>query len=382
MKKRHKGAPASPGRLTPRQKRAGALFLGLLILWVGWALQGVIRERLSPEPTQPAPPLAVAVETIVPGAFVVERRWRGTVDIDQRALISAHLSAVLVELPHREGARVESGELLFRLDDAELQAERQRLAAVTARIGHELEGARRDFERQQTMIERQLISQKSMDDARQRVDMLSAQLAEARASHSLVLARLSYTQARAPFPARVERVHLNPGELATPGKPVLELVADRGFKTVAAVAQTDIAWMTAGLPVRLEVPSLGRSWEASIDRIYPALDPSTRNATIAVLFPDTDEELRSGMAVTVHARIAEHASAISVPAQAVGDSSGNPFVYVLENDTARQRLVSVGPGADGRVLILAGLVAGETIISSADPRLAEGLTVRPEATRP
>jgi RND family efflux transporter MFP subunit len=372
----------SPGRLTPRQKKAGALLLALLVLWVGWALQGVIRERLMPEPAQPASPLAVAVETIVPGAFVVERRWRGSVDIDQRALVSAHLSAVLVELPHREGARVESGELLFRLDDAEPQAERQRLAAVIARIGHELDGARRDLERQQALIERRLISRKSLDDAGQRVDMLSAQLAEARASHALVLTRLSYTQARAPFPARVERVHLNPGELATPGKPVLELVADRGFKTVAAVAQADSAWMTVGLPVRLDVPSLGQSWEATIDRIYPALDPGTRNATIAVLFPDSEEALRPGMAVTVHARIAEHASAISVPAQAVGDPSGDPFVYVLQDNTARQRPVIIGPGADGRVLILDGLAAGEIIISTADPRLTDGLTVRPEAERP
>jgi membrane fusion protein, multidrug efflux system len=382
MKKHSSRPPVSPGRLSSRQKRISALVMMVLAAWVGWALVGVVRERLAPEPPSAPPPLAVATEVVSAGPFTVERRWRGSVDIDQQALISARVTAELIELPHREGAQISAGDVLFRLDDEELQGERRRLAAVIERIEHELAGARRDLERQQTLIERELAAQKSLDDARQRVDMLGAQLAEARASHDLLLTRLGYTLVRAPFSGRLQRLHLSLGELAAAGKPVLELVADSGFKAVAAVAQADIPWLGPGLPVRLEVPALDRSFKAAIDRVYPALDPATRNATVAALFPDADGALQPGMAVVMHARIAEHEAAITVPAQAVAGAPGEAFVYVFENDSAHRRAVETGPRSGGRVLIVRGLREGETVISSADPRLADGLLVRTETTLP
>lgn len=374
--------PASPGRLSSRQKWVGALVLLLLAMWVVWALVGVVRERVAPQPPAAPAPLAVATEVVGAGPFAVERRWRGSVDIDQRALISARVTAEVIELPHREGAHVTAGDVLFRLDDEELQGERRRLGAVIERIEHELAGARRDLERQQTLIERELAPQKSLDDARQRADMLSAQLSEARASHDLLLTRLSHTQGKAPFSGRVQRLHVSLGELAAAGKPVLELVADSGFKAVAAVAQADIPWLEPGLPVRLEVPALDRSFEAAIDRVYPALDPATRNATVAALFPDADGALQPGMAVVAHARIAEHAAAITVPAQAVAGAPGEAFVYVLKNDIAYRRAVETGPRSGGRMLISHGLTEGETVIVSADQRLADGLAVRAQASRP
>ena len=368
--------PVSPGRLSSRQKRIAALVLILVTVWVGWALVGVLRERLAPDESEAAPPLAVASEVVVAVPFAVERRWRGSVDVDERALISARVTAEVIELPHREGAHVTTGDVLFRLDDEELQGERRRLGAVIERIEHELAGARRDFDRQQTLIERELATQKSLDDAHQRVNMLSAQLSEARASHDLLLTRLGYTLGKAPFSGRVQRLHVSLGELAAAGKPVLELVADTGFKAVAAVAQADISWLEPGLAVRLEVPALDRSFEAAIDRVYPALDQATRNATVAALFPDADGTLQPGMAVVLHARIAEHDAAITVPAQAVAGRPGEAFVYVFENDTAHRRAVVTGPRSGGRMLIVRGLREGETVITSADPRLADGLPVR------
>ena len=374
--------PASPGRLSSRQKRVGVLVLILLAAWVGWALVGVVRERLAAEPLAAAAPLAVSTEVVSARPFAVERRWRGSVDVDERALISARVTAEVIELPHREGAHVTAGDVLFRLDDEELQGERRRLGAVIERIEHELAGAQRDRERQQTLIERELAPQKSLDDAGQRVDMLRAQLAEARASHDLLLTRLGYTRGNAPFSGRLQRLHVSLGELAAAGKPVLELVADTGFKAVAAVAQADIPWLAPGLPVRLEVPALDRSFEAAIDRVYPALDQATRNATVAALFGGTDHGFQPGMAVVMHARIAEHESAITVPAQAVDGPPGEAFIYVLEDDIARRRVVETGPRSGGRMLIIHGLTEGETVITSADPRLADGRPVRVETTLP
>lgn len=382
MKPPSSAAPPSPGRLSTSQKLAGGLVLAALAAWIGWALFDAVQGRLAPPPSPAPPPLAVVTETLEPGRFVVERRWRGSVDIDQRALIPARTSAQVVELPHREGARVTAGDLLFRLDDAELQGERRRLAAAIERIDHELTGAKRDLERQKTLVARNLEPQKSLDDARQRVDMLAAQRAEAQATHDLTVIRLGYTQGLAPFPGRVQRLHLNIGEQATAGSTVLELVADTGFKAVAAVSQADVSWIEPELPVRLEVPSLAESFEARIDRIYPALDAATRNATVAALFPDAATSLKLGMAVVVHARIAKYDNAITVPAQAVADAGDGPFVYVLDDDIARRRPVETGPRSSGRILITDGLTEGETVITSADPRLAEGLPVRVETSQP
>ena len=369
-----------PSRLPLYQKWAGLLILLILATLVATALFHLVRERLSPAPPPPQPPLPVQVETLAPSDFQVTYRWHGSVEVDERALIAARVTSALLELPHREGDRVAQGEVLFRLDDTELAGERRRLEAAIDRVQHELAGAKRDLARQEDLRQQNLASQKSLEDARLRADVLDAQLAEALANLDLTGTRLGYTIVRAPFSGHIQQRFTNPGELALAGNPILELVADSGFKAVAGVSQADLMLLSPAAPVSLEVPSLSNTrWPARIDRIYPALQPQTRKATVAALFPEDAAGLKPGMAVVVHADILLMPDAISVPVQAIAGLPGDPHVFVLISDSVHRRNVETGPRSAGRVLIIQGLTAGEQVIVTAHPSLRDGIEVRPQA---
>jgi len=367
-----------PARPSPKTLIGLAIGLGL-VAWIGWATLVKYRETIDPEPARPQPPISVQVEAVEPRPFSVHRSWRGSIDVDERATLSAQLSATVLELPYREGQRVSAGDLVYRLDDAELQAERERLAAVIDRAGGELENARRELERQRDLFARKLTPEKLLDDAAQRVDSLAAQKREAEASLTLIKTRLEYASGRAPFASTVQRLHVQRGELARAGSPVLELIADDTLKAVVRVAQSDIGQVRKELPVTIVIPALDREWQGQVDRIYPLLDDATRNATIAVMLPEFAAGVRVGMAAVVHARLGAWENALTLPAQAIHSEHGASWVYVPDGNKARRRSVRAGPGEDGRILIEEGLEPGERVILTADPRLTDGARIRIES---
>jgi RND family efflux transporter MFP subunit len=366
-----------------RTRTVALLVAAALFVWIAWSLQSTVRQTLMPEPPSPAAPVAVAVEILKPGPLEVVRSWRGSIDVDERAVLSTQITAEVVELPFREGALVEQGDVVYRLDDAELQAELARLDAVIERLAGELETARRELSRQRDLYARQLSPEKALDDASQRADSLAAQMREADASRNLLATRLAYATTRAPFSGRIQRLHLQRGELARAGSPVLELVAEGGLKAVARVAQNDIRHVREGLPVTLTVPALDQHWPGHIDRVYPALDQASRNATVAALFPDeAGGQVRPGMAVIMAARLVSQDDALTAPIQAIHGEPGASHVFVLDGVHALRRRVELGASQDGRVHITAGLSAGDELIVTPDPRLRDGQRVWPQVQDP
>jgi membrane fusion protein (multidrug efflux system) len=141
----------------PSPAGLAALVAGLaLVIIIGLATFNRIDEARHPEPARATPPVPVNTETAAESAFHIERSWRGSLEEEQRATLSAQLTATVVELPYREGERVEAGSVVFRLDDAELVSEQARLQAVAERIAGELETAQSELARQQELFSREL----------------------------------------------------------------------------------------------------------------------------------------------------------------------------------------------------------------------------------
>jgi RND family efflux transporter MFP subunit len=362
-------------RLSWPQRLVVTLVLVLLAAWIGLAGAERLSARFDPAPARAVPPPAVETLAVAAETAVVERVYRGTVEAEGRAHISARLTAQILEIPHREGTLVRRGDVLARLDDEEPRREAARLEAVGDRVEGELATARREAARQEDLFRRAMTPERNLDDARQRVHTLEAQIRENAAALGVMQRRLSYAEERAPFDALVQRVHANEGELAATGQPLVELVALDRLKAVVQVPQGDASHLRPGMTVRLEVPALGRSWPARVDRLYPALDAGSRNATLAAFFPEDATAVRPGMAVQAHVELEQIEGAVRLPAQAVLGEGPERRVYVLEDGRARERPVQVAVARAGEYLITAGLEAGERVIVTADPRLGDGLPV-------
>jgi RND family efflux transporter MFP subunit len=358
-------------KLSSRQRVGVTITLVLLSLAVGLAAAQRWQEKRHPEPPRARPAPAVEVIELRPAPFAVARAYRGTVEADSRAVVSARLTARVLAIHHREGAAVGKGEPLLRLDDEELRREAERLRAVGDRLGGELEIAARQLVRDRELHAQRMIPERTLDEALQRVHSLEAQERENRAALALLNTRLGYTVEHAPFDGIVQRNHVQAGELAALGQPLIELVSAERLKAVIAVPQSDAELISSAQPVQLEVPALRRRWPATIDRIYPALDETTRNATVAAFFPPS-APVRPGMAVTAHIELESRPDALTVPAHTLRRDEGGTWVWLLENGHARRRDVVPGLTHQGQTVIEEGLRAGERVIVTADQRLEDG----------
>ncbi len=357
------------------RRTLSGLLLGALVLLVVVFAGIRVAERLRPTEPLPAPPLPVEVLRLQPQPFARVRHYTGTIRSGRRARLAAQVNARVVAVLHREGEWVEEGALLLRLDDTELANEVQRLEAGVQRIRAELSFWRQQLERDRELLAKKLVSPKQRDESRRMVRTLEASLAESEHALEAARTRLGYTEIRAPFAGRIQERNIETGELAVPGQPVMELVALRPLKAVITVPQRDMGRLASGQPVRLAMPLREARWEASLTHIYPAVDPATRNAFFEVPVTEAITGLLPGMAVTAAVVVEQIPDALVIPHHALQRRQGGTGVFVAEGGTARWRRVETGDSQAGRVPVRSGLVAGERIIVTPDPRLKDGARI-------
>ncbi|MEA3278627.1 MAG: efflux RND transporter periplasmic adaptor subunit [Pseudomonadota bacterium] len=354
-----------------RRRLLALTVLILLLIAVAVAAAVRVRERLQPVPVPPGPPLAVETLELQPRPFTVSRRYTGVLEARRRALISARVTAQVLEVPHREGEPAAEGDLLVRLDAIELRQELERLQAAERRIEAELSYWRGQLHRDEQLLAKGTVAERSRDESARQVQMLEASLKENRAGQAIAHTRIGYAEIHAPFAGTVQAVQLEPGELATPGKPLLELVADDDLKAVVPMPQSDVPLVRVGLPASLRLPG-GRSASAPVARLYPAMDPGTHTATLEIAVPAGLVGAKPGMEVDAEVLLEETAASLVVPRQALRERKGQTGVFLAEGDSARWRSVVAGAGGARELRISEGLKPGDRLILTPDPRLEDG----------
>ncbi len=366
--------------LTINRKKGSAILLLVLVAMVLFFAIQRVQQRLQPVPVQAPAPLAVEVLTLAPAPFSLRARYVGSVAAGRVVQIPAQVGARVMAIGHREGDRVEQGELLIRLDDRELGNEIRRLRANEQRLRSDLDYWQRQNRRNITLRQQKVIAESQLDESRRRVDGLLASIEENAEALANAEIRLGYTRIRAPFAGRISRLMTEVGDLAVPlSKPLLELVSLQDMKAVVSVPQVDIGRLSGGLAVNIKIPAADLHLARRIEKLYPLLDPVTRNASFEVCLgcgpealPDT---LYPGMALAATVVLAHHDEALSIPHHALlrrGDAQG---VFLFEDGVARWRPLQGGAVEEGRVLIRSGLEAGERLIVTPDSRLRDGLAV-------
>jgi len=353
------------------------LVLAGLVSAIAWAAMDRLAERFAPEAARTPPPPAVTTMTArVARVTLYSPPYRGTIEARTGATVTAQVTARILERPVTEGDRVDTGDLLVRMDTRELGLEVEQLQAAGERLEGERATARRNLERQQALHERGSVSDSELDDARQRVSTLDAQARENQAALERARIRLDHATEHAPFPARVSRVHVQAGDLAVAGQPLVELVNVDDLRAVLRIPETDGVRLQPGMAVELEIPALGRTVETRLDRLYPTLEPPHRNGSFqSLLSAAALDSARPGMAVEARVALEELVDVVTVPAHAVQGRGDGRWVYVVRDRTAHRRPVTVRSLPDGRYAVVGGVRAGDRIITTADHRIRDGAPV-------
>lgn len=332
---------------------AGGVGVALLVAAAGC---GRAPERA---PAASLPTVAVRAQRIEMLTRTATEDVVGTVRARLRAVIEAKVSGRIEQMLVAPGQAVRAGELLVRLDAREIQARYEQARAVR-------EQAEREFKRRELLLKDKLISQAEFDAA-------DAQLRVAEAAVQEAETLLGYIRVVAPFDGVITAKRADVGDLAAPGRPLLEMEDPRSLRLEADVPEAMLGRIALGDSLSVRIPALAVTLQGTVSEIAPVADPNSRTFPVKVDLP-AHPGLRSGQFGRLAVPVAE-VRALRVPAGAVQVRGQMELAFVVVDGRAQMRLVKTGKHLGDEVEIVSGLNPGELLVIEGAASLVDGQPV-------
>jgi membrane fusion protein (multidrug efflux system) len=326
-----------------------------------------------PALAQGGPPgdFAVAVETaeVTPGRLESIVRAVGTLTAEASATLRAELPGQIIGVHFSEGQPLAKGAKLFSIEATVLEAEVNEARANANRSEAALQRA-------QELAAKQLVSRTDYDTARANYDVDVARLRSSQA-------RLSKTVIRAPFDGFVGLRRINIGDYATIGQELVDVVQLDPLRVDFSVPETLLPKMRPELQIEVTVDAYpDEIFAGQIIAVAPKSDVQGHSLEVRASLPNAELKLRPGLFVRVNISLGVKSNAIVIPEQAIWPIGESKTVYVVVDGKAQQRVVRLGDRKPGAVEIVAGLEAGEIIVTAGQMRLYDGIAVRSVSDKP
>lgn len=280
----------------------------------------------------------------------------------RQSTVSAQIAGRIVDLRFDVGDAVKKGEVIVRIDE---RAAGQAVAASEAQVS-EAEAAARNarvnYERSKQLLAQKFISPAALDKAEADYKQAQARVAAMLAGAGQAATERSFATVVAPYSGVVAARHVELGEMAVPGKPLMTGFDPSTLRAVANVPQAQVAAIQAAGRARIEIPSLGRWVDAKSVTLVPAADPRTHTTRIRLEMPAELRGVYPGVFARAHFTVGR-APRLLAPRAAVFHRSELTAVYVLDDKgQPRLRQVRLGTAGDDQAIeVLAGLKPGERV---------------------
>ena len=352
-------------------------------------------------------PIAVTVVPVVASDTTERLEAGGVVAAPESASLSSRLVATIVSVRVKAGDRVRAGDMLVTLDARDVtehahQARASALAAEKALTQARSEQSALEAEHRLAAAWQQRIAalharnsatDQERDEAEARlsaaaarlagaqagIEGAAAQLASARAAFGVATATESFATLRAPFDGLVTERLTDPGNLASPGIPLLRIESGGTRQVIVRVDEARATYVQPGDRVRVLIDAIDdrvdddEGVEGVVAEVARAVGADQRAFTVKVTVPRT-VTARTGSFARVVFRGAPR-RVLLVPAAAVRRQGQVSSVYVVHDGMARLRLIQVGDSSAEGVEVLTGLDAGESVVITPLTRLVDGAKV-------
>ena len=295
----------------------------------------------------------------------------GTVRAVRGVTVSADLPGVVESISFESGRNVREGEVLVRLDTRQ---ERAQLAAADA----QRDLARISLDRVRGLVEQGIVAPAELDRATAEHRQAEARVGEIRAT-------IERKEIRAPFAGVLGIRQVNLGQYLEGGAPIVPLQALDPVHVNFSVPQQRVGEMRVGGEVQVTAEGLGGAPATGrITAIDSVVDEATRNVEVQATLDNPAGRLRPGMFVEAQVRIGETAAVVALPASAISYAPYGDSVFVVSEMKAaggavykgvKQQFVKLGAARGDQVAVLAGLEAGEEVVTSGAFKLRNGAAV-------
>ncbi|MCX6969774.1 MAG: efflux RND transporter periplasmic adaptor subunit [Verrucomicrobia bacterium] len=303
---------------------------------------------------KPLPSLEVRVQTIDKKPHVATEEVVATVNSRLRSVIESKVSGRIDKMLVTPGQQVKAGELLAELDVREIRAKLDQATPVR-------EQAEKDLKRFTDLLAKRVITQQEFEGAESKARVARAAVIEAETM-------LGYAKVTAPFDGLITRKLADVGDLASPGKPLVEMEDPSALRLEAAVPEAIIDRITLGSKLGVRIGS--NELEGVVREISPTADPNSRTLLVKLDLPAMPG-LRTGQFGRVAVPVAE-TSVLRVPASAIIRRGQMELVFIRDGGNARLRIVKTGKLIGGEIEIVSGVNSGEQVIIEGAAGLVDG----------
>lgn len=326
-------------------------------------------QQKQEEPTQvaQAEPVRVRAQPVgaLPGAQAIE--YSGTVEAHTTTMLSFAVPGTVTRVLVETGQRVHKGQLLAEVDPSTIR-ENYQMALSRQRQAQDM------YNRLKPVVEAGSLPAVRLVE-------VQAALEQANAAVRSAGSTVADTRLTAPADGVIGNRMLEPGQLAAPGVPVLQLLDISSVYVRVAVPENEIGRVRQGQPAQVAVTALGAApLTGRVDEIGVIADPMARTYPVKIALPGTHagQRLMPGMVANVNLQAAAKQANLVVPNQAVSvDEQGRSFVYVVDasGTKAERQQVKTGALTQNGIAVVAGLTPQDKLILSGFQRLSDGATI-------
>jgi membrane fusion protein, multidrug efflux system len=367
-------------RPTPAHKARRRIWIGLvaaLVILAGAAAvlskAGVWAEKKKNEPvTLEFVPTEVARPVAARLPLTLE--FSGPLMAPRTAIVRAKAAGTLLSLAVAEGSRVKAGQVIGAIDLSDLQSR----AADRAALVESAQATLLEAERQHTanigLAAQNFISPTALQTSQARLDAARAQLKSAKAQLASSNVGLREATLAVPISGIVGKRHVVAGEKVSAEQPIVTVVDLSTLELAGSVGTNEVSLLAPGQRAAVRIEGQSADVAGRIDRIAPAAEAGTRAIGVVVVLENRSERFRAGQYAEARVELADPAERLTVPSGAVGQASGQDFVWAIEKGALVRRIVVTGrrDPASGRVEVIKGLDPNAQILALRFDNLKEG----------
>ena len=283
----------------------------------------------------------------------------GSVIAKQNTQISSHVMAQVEQLKVRAGDKVAKGDLLIMLKQDDFKAALAQSSANINAVQASLTQAKKQLARMIDLNAQGLVSVSELDDAKAKFENLTANLAVAKQQQTQAQVSLNYTRITAPISGVVVERLTEPGDTATPGKPLITLYNPLQLQLEFNVREQQAVKLRVGDSLNVVLPSLDITTPATVSEIVPVADSAARSLLIR-LEADAQLGLMPGLYAQLQLPI-KSTQGVLIDPRWVHEFGQLNMVYVLENETLVKRFVRLGSIINNQQHVIAGLKEGDVL---------------------
>lgn len=316
------------------------------------------------------PPMPVEASEVARHEIVDRFEVVGSIEATAAVTVVGEVDAIITALPFTEGSTVRKGDLIARLDDAQLAAEVARAEALRAQT-------RASFDRVKSIVDQGAGAPQDLDDA-------AAALKVAEANLDLARARFAKTRIVAPFNGVIGSRRVSVGTFLRAGQPITDLANVEEMRVTFSAPERFLGRLRQGAGVAVVTPAFPDTvLQGQIIVVDPMIDEATRTARVVARVQNPARRLRPGMSANIAAVLNRRANALTIPNEAVFGSGGQSFVYVIGPDsTVHRTAVTLGTRTPEVVEVLGGLTTGTRVVRTGHQKLFDGGRVMPVMPAP